>query len=208
MQVTKFIHSCLLLEEQDKIILIDPGNYTYEGKALNLDLIKNLDYLLITHEHPDHFYLPFIKEIIEKFPQVKILTNSSIVDILAKEGIIAASLSDDFIKIEEVPHEKVFGINPPKNALFRVGGILTDPGDSHSFSSTTKILALPIQAPWGTITQAVELAETLKPETVIPLHDWHWHEKARQWMYKRLEDYFGKIGIEFIPTQTGKPVTL
>lgn len=208
MQVTKFIHSCLLIEENRKKILIDPGNYTFEEKALNLDSIKNLDYLLITHEHPDHFYLPFIKEIIGKFPQVKILTNSSIVDILSKEGINANSSDDDFIEMEEVPHEKVFGINPPKNVLFRVGGILTDPGDSYSFNSTTKVLALPIQAPWGTTTAAVELAEKLKPEVFIPLHDWHWHEKAREAMYKRLEDYFAKVGIKFIPSQTGKTVTV
>lgn len=208
MQVTKYIHSCLFLEEAGKTILIDPGNYTYQAQVLTLDSIKNLDYLLITHEHADHFYLPFIKEILSKFPDVKIMTNNSVVNLLSKEEISASSEGNEFIKLEAVPHEKVWGSNPPENLLFTINNQFTDPGDSHHFESLTRVLALPVQAPWGSTTDAVNLAEKLKPEVIIPIHDWHWHDQAREAMYKRLADYFAKIGIKFIPMMTGKTATL
>lgn len=204
MKISKHVHSCLLLEEVGKRFLIDPGQFTYEAKALDLNSLDMLDYLLITHEHPDHFYLPFIKEILAKFPQVNIITNSSIVEILEKEGIKASSEEDELVKIEEVPHEKVFGIEPPKNVMFTIDGKLADPGDSHHFKTSAKVLALPIQAPWGSTTAAVELATSLKPEVIIPIHDWHWHDAARAWMYQRLEKHFDSLGIRFLGLETGQ----
>jgi L-ascorbate metabolism protein UlaG (beta-lactamase superfamily) len=92
--------------------------------------------------------------------------------------------------------------------MFNIGNIFSDPGDSFSFKSTKKILALPVQAPWGSLTQAVELAVSLKPEVIIPIHDWHWNEIARNAFYKRLEDYFKNEGINFISPQTGVEITI
>ncbi|MDO8655088.1 MAG: MBL fold metallo-hydrolase, partial [bacterium] len=51
MKITKYVHSCLLVEEQGKTALIDPGNYTFQSKALDLRYIEKLDFVLITHEH-------------------------------------------------------------------------------------------------------------------------------------------------------------
>lgn len=201
MKITKFVHSCLLVEENNKKILIDPGDYS--AGALDLNYLSGLSYLLITHEHQDHMYLPLIKEILGKFPGLKIISNSSVVGILGAEGIQVSTEGDDFIQTEEVLHEKVFGITPPMNVLFRINGKLTHPGDSHHFSKTTEILALPIQAPWGSTTDAVNLAEKLKPKVIIPIHDWHWNKEARKNMYKRLEEYFATLSIRFIGLETG-----
>lgn len=206
MKITKFVHSCLLVEEDNKKILIDPGNYS--APALDLNSLSDLSYLLITHEHQDHFYLPLIKEILAKFPNVKIISNSSVAKILGIQGIQVTTGGDDFIQLEEAPHEKIFMGPSPQNVKFVVGGKLTDPGDCLHFQSTTEILALPVQAPWGSTTEAVELAQKLKPKVIIPIHDWHWNTEARENMYKRLEEYFGKSGIKFISMQTGVAVDL
>lgn len=154
MEVTKFIHSCLLVEIEGKKILFDPGNYTAEANVLDVNNLDNLDYLLITHEHPDHMYIPLIKKILNKFPSLQIITNPSAKALLEKEGISASIEPTDLIKVEKVPHERVFGSEAPANVLFKVGDF-TNPGDSFHFSSSTKVLALPLQAPWGSLTQAV-----------------------------------------------------
>lgn len=204
MKIIKFIHSCLLIEIDNKKILIDPGVYTANSNSLNLNLVNRLDYLLVTHEHADHMHLPLIKEIIIKFPNTKVISNSSVNKILEKEGISSSTTGDDLIKIEAANHEKVFGITPPENILFNIGGLFTHPGDSHSFISTNRILALPVQAPWCSLTQAVNLAEKLKPEIILPIHDWHWNEEAKSSFYQRLEDYFKNLGIKFIPLISSK----
>ncbi len=207
MEITKYLHSCLLITEAGKTILIDPGNYTAEANVLNLDSFDNLDYLLITHEHPDHMYIPLIKEILGKFPDLPIITNPSAKTLLEKEGIMASVEPTDLIRIEAAPHERVFGGEPPTNILFKVGE-LTDPGDCLHFNSSTRILALPVQAPWGSLTQAVQLALSLKPEVILPIHDWHWNDVARNAFYKRLEAYFATQDIKFISLKTAEKVTI
>lgn len=61
---------------------------------------------------------------------------------------------------------------------------------------------------WGSTTAAVELAERLKPKVIIPIHDWHWNEQAREWMYQRLEKYFESLGIKFLGLETGQQVEI
>lgn len=203
MKVTKFIHSCLLVEDSGKTFLFDPGNYTDQANVLDLNSISKLDYLLITHEHPDHMSTPLIRKVLGKFPGVSIITNTSAQSILRGENIKSGTEAPGFIEIERIPHEKVFGTEVPENVKFTIGNSLTHPGDSFHFSHTSKILALPVQAPWGSLTEAVELATKLKPEIILPIHDWHWRDEARIMLYKRLTDYFSNLGIRFISLETG-----
>lgn len=152
--------------------------------------------------------LSLIKEVIANFPSVKVMSNNSVAKILSQEGIIAITESDEMVKLESVPHEKVFGSNPPENVMFTIAGKMAHPGDSHHFQTKASVLALPVQAPWGSLVEAVNLAESLKPQVILPIHDWHWNNKARIMFYKRLEDYFAKSGIRFISLQTGEPVSI
>ncbi len=208
MKISKHNHSCLLVHEENITILIDPGNYTYDSKALDINVIDHLDYVLITHEHPDHMSIPLIKNVMDKFPEAKIISNSSVVKILESANIQASTEQNEFIKMEEVPHEKVFGVNLPQNVKFDIFNKLTHPGDSLHFSLSTPILALPVQAPWCSLTQAVEKALELKPKVIIPIHDWHWSYTARGAFYIRLEDYFKQFNIEFKSVQTGEIIEI
>jgi hypothetical protein len=48
------------------------------------------------------------------------------------------------------------------------------------------------------VVAAVEKAVKLQPKIVIPIHDWHWREKARERMYQMAADYLKSKGIEFM----------
>ncbi len=208
MKITKYLHSCLLIEEQGKTILIDPGNYIYEAKIFPLSTLSQLDYLLITHEHADHFHIPFIKEILAKFPDTQIISNESVVSLLEKEGIQASSEGNDNITFNPVPHEDVVLSVPPLNILFTLFGKFADPGDSHHFSTNVPILALPIQAPWGSFADAIKLAEAISPKFVIPIHDWHWKDEVRKGMYQRAAEYLLQSDIQFKGLETGETVEI
>lgn len=207
MRISKHVHSCLLISDQDKNIILDPGNYTYEEKGLDLKSVDKLDYLLITHEHPDHMFVPLIKEIINKFPSIQILTNRSASEVLKKENIKTVN-SIQGIETIEVPHERVFGGDPPLNVQFDIFDKLSDPGDSLHFGEIKEVLALPLQAPWCSLTQSVEKAVSLKPKVVLPLHDWHWNDRARETFYERLKKYFDEFEIDFKPLRTGEEVVI
>ncbi|MBI2023063.1 MBL fold metallo-hydrolase [Candidatus Giovannonibacteria bacterium] len=206
MKISKHVHSCLLVEENGKTLLIDPGNYTFEEKALDVAALKSLDYILITHEHQDHVFLPFLKAILEKFPQAKIISNPSVAEILREENILleAELLTNEDIILFPAPHELLLGGKTVENYAFDIFEKLTHPGDSLKIEKSCEILALPIQAPWGSAVAAIEKAAKLRPKIVIPIHDWHWKDEARKKMYEMAKNYLSGFGIELRGLETGE----
>jgi L-ascorbate metabolism protein UlaG (beta-lactamase superfamily) len=102
LKVTKFVHSCLLVETPDRTALFDPG--TFSAEALNPDLIKSLDDILITHEHGDHFSLELVKQLVQKFPKVRITSTKPVIDTLAKEGITGSMQPPEGVSFFDSPH--------------------------------------------------------------------------------------------------------
>src|SRR5689334_4384932 len=51
MRITKFGHSCVRLDYDGRVVVVDPGMFT-EPEA-----VDGVGAVVITHEHPDH-YLP------------------------------------------------------------------------------------------------------------------------------------------------------
>src|SRR5947209_15458218 len=107
MKVTKYLHSCLLLEDKGKVILIDPGVFTYNENALPIDKLSQLDYILITHNHSDHCHPPLIKELLAKFPSAQVLTNDTVGEALAKENIPFITLGNEDVSFRLAKHEKI-----------------------------------------------------------------------------------------------------
>jgi L-ascorbate metabolism protein UlaG (beta-lactamase superfamily) len=210
MKITKYVHSCLYIEKDGTSVLVDPGSYTMEEDVLPVEDLEDLDVVLITHEHEDHMSIPLLKRIVGRFPDVKIVTNGVVADLLAKEGIAATIQLPEFVQMEESLHEPVLAV-PPHNSLFHIFGEVTHPGDSLQFAGSKEVLALPIQAPWGSMVQALEKAVALnpKPKLVIPIHDWHWHEKARHRAYETAANYLHEHGIaEFRGLEMGESIDI
>ena len=205
MKITKYIHSCLLVEEKGKRVLFDPGTYATEGNALDVEYMEQLDFLLLTHEHQDHLDISFVKNLAEKFPNLQIVGNSSVVKFLEKGGVRASAIENEFISMKPAPHEPLLPNQAvPENTLFTIWRRLTHPGDSFNFQETAEILALPIQAPWGSFVQAMEKAVSLKPKLVIPIHDWHWNNEARKNLYERARSFLKRHGIDFAALEAGQ----
>jgi L-ascorbate metabolism protein UlaG (beta-lactamase superfamily) len=179
------------------------------AQALRIDSLQRLDDIIITHEHGDHCDIETIKTLVHKFPDVRITSTPDVVAKLKERGIAAGSEASKGIQFFDSPHENV---QPMSNSPQQVGvhylDLLSDPGDSHSFTETKQILALPVTAPWGTSVRAINLALRLKPKHVLPIHDWHWSDEARKQSYDRFEHILGPQGITFHKLETGKPITI
>lgn len=210
MKITKLVHACLLVEMPapvNRTALFDPG--TMSEEAVNVDSLEFLDDIIITHKHNDHMSVVLIKKLVEKFPNVRITAPPDAAEELKQEGIEAMTDPSEGMVFFDSPHESVAPMFPPLDEI----GVhyldrLSHPGDSHSFSETKPILALPVQAPWGSTIKAVNLALALEPKYIIPIHDWHWRDEAREQMYNNLDQLFQKQGITFCKMETGKPVVL
>ncbi len=176
MKITKFGHCCLLVEENGARILTDPGIYsTSQNDA------KNIDVVLITHEHPDHLHIDSLKTVLKNNPQAKVITNKSVGALLDKEGIAYSTLEGGQSENEKGVLIEGFGdkhavMHPSipqsqntgyfiANRLFYPGDALTNPGKE------VEILALPVAGPWLKLSEAVDYALELKPRISFPVHE-------------------------------------
>lgn len=206
MKITKLGHACLLVEMPapvDRTLLIDPGVFS----EVSVDSLEFLDDIVITHEHPDHVDHELLKRLAAKFPKARIKTPATLVPKL--EGISVTADAVEGLEFFAAPHEgHPPRFNPPENVGVHYLDKLTHPGDSHHFTDTKEILALPITAPWGSVDGAVQLALALKPKHILPIHDWHLRDEARETEYDMLEEVFQNVGIKFYKLKNGEPIVI
>ena len=146
---------------------------------------------------------------VDKFPSVRITAPAQVVDMLEKEDITATNESSSGIEFFDSPHESVEPLaERPEQIGVNYLDCLSHPGDSHSFTQSKQILALPVTAPWGSLIEAVNLALKLKPDYILPIHDWHWRNEAREQTYANLEKTFSEHDITFVPLKNGEPVII
>jgi L-ascorbate metabolism protein UlaG (beta-lactamase superfamily) len=207
--ITKFVHACLLVEMSDRTAVFDPG--TMSEAALDVSKLEWLDDIFITHNHGDHLSIPLVKQMVEKFPKVRITAPAEVVEHLKAQDIQAQTEAPEGVAFFDSPHEPIkpyIDAEPPQEIGVHYLDMLSHPGDSHSFHETKAILALPVQAPWGSTVNAVRLALELKPKFILPIHDWHWSDAARAQTYDHLEEVFKQAGMTFYKMQTGVPITI
>lgn len=177
MKITKFGHCCLLIETKGKRILTDPGSYTVEAHSQ----LENIDYILFTHEHQDHYHVESLKVIIEKNPQAVVYSNNSVSELLTQENIPHTKVGDrervalgdvSVVGIGEKHAQMHSSIPPSSNLGFFIDGRLWYPGDAFTDpEQAVEILALPVSGPWMKIGEAIDYALKLKPKVAFPVHD-------------------------------------
>ena len=180
MKITKFPQSCLMVETNNKRILIDAGGLKYQDKFL--DEWKKSDLILITHKHGDHIKSDVLKninipiystqEVQDTYPEIKFN--------IVKEN---DTLEFENVKIEVV--KAIHGYNPLlKNGgqVFENVGYIIDDGkcrlyttsDTICFNNDYKVdvVALPVTG-YGLTMSAFEaslFSQELGAKLVLPIH--------------------------------------
>lgn len=177
MQITKVGHCCMIIEETGSKILTDPGVWS----DLSLADLNNIDAVLITHEHSDHYDPKAIKNIVDKNPAVKFISNTSVSNLLKQLGISCEVVEHGQttqlgqIKIEAFGNEhaeiyKDFG--KVQNTGFLLNDTLFYPGDAFTIiEKPITTLALPVCGPWLHIKESINYALAVKPKQAFPVHD-------------------------------------
>ena len=208
MRITKYIHSCLVIEKGADKLLFDPGHFSFVEGQVKPNDFTDIAGILLTHCHPDHIDDDALEEIIDKNPHAVILANSEIVRALAKKEIEAEifetgkrTINSFVIEAFDAPHEAILADSVPQNTAYLIDETILHPGDSLSKSlyslKNTKILCLPLMAPWETEMQTFEFAKQLAPESVIPIHDGYVKEFFLQSRYETFKKFLGRENINF-----------
>lgn len=200
MTITKFGHCCLLIEVKGKRILIDPGRFS-EGQ----NELTDIDIILITHEHADHCHTDSIARIIEKNPEVIIVTNTSVARLLQTlkiktyilEGRESATVAGVMLEVFDGVHIEIFeDFGIVQNTGYFIEDNFFFPGDAYTLPhKPVNILALPVAGPWCKVSDAIHYALKVKPNTVIPVHDATLSEVGKEITYGLVTRELTKQGI-------------
>lgn len=206
MKLTKFTHSCLYIQSDERDVLIDPG----EWSELDFTTITNVDRLVITHNHPDHLNIDNIISVADRWPNLHIVCNQEvaqdIVEKTAKKNLVIRQTTACCVTFAAEHPSVPWSSHVAQNSGVHVVDQLTHPGDSLDFTETKRILALPINSAWASNKAAFEhvLELAKKPEMIIPIHDWHLNEEARADLYEKGEVVFKPHDINFIKITDGE----
>lgn len=208
MKITKFGHCCLLLEESNLRILIDPGSYsTVPADTCGIEAI------LITHEHLDHLELNSLRSILAINISAEIFTNRGVGDILTQSQIpfkllghkqkvvIKDVLVEGFGQHHAVIHPAIPNV---ENTGFLVATKFFYPGDALSYpNNPVEVLALPIAGPWLKLSEAIDYTIKVNPKICFPVHDGMLKSPPGS-LFTLSEKVLSRRGIKFIVLEEGK----
>ncbi len=177
MKIKKLGHCCLVIEENGKRIMTDPGSWTIEKQKKE----ENIDLIIITHEHSDHIHIESLKEIIKNNPNVKVITNEGVGKLLndaeIKYEVLENKIPKEFFGIEleahDCKHEEIYEEQAlVQNTAYFIGKRLFYPGDAfYNPNKSVEILALPVAGPWANIKNATKYGLEVNPKICFPVHD-------------------------------------
>ena len=169
MKITRFVQSCLLIEDDGSRIVIDPS-----GEETGNNFGK-LDAVLYTHEHADHFDSALTKKFMEA--RVPVYANASTAKQIAGQPNVVND-GQDFsvgtfkIKVLELLHCLLTdGSEGPQNSGYLVNGKLFHPGDGKELKDfSVDNLALPISGPDVSLKDAFDFLKQVSAKSVVPIH--------------------------------------
>ncbi|USN96685.1 MAG: MBL fold metallo-hydrolase [Candidatus Nomurabacteria bacterium] len=174
MKITKFGHACFVVENDNKSLIVDPGEYSSD-----LVIPDNVIGIVITHEHADHMTAAHLQQIFDKNPETIVMAHPDVAAKLTefKTKIVNAGdkLTMDNFTLEFVggKHAIIAESWPTfANLGVMINERLYYPGDSFTVpNKPVEILALPVAAPWLKISETFEFLQTVKPQRAFPTHD-------------------------------------
>ncbi|MCZ7439821.1 MBL fold metallo-hydrolase [Micromonospora sp. WMMC241] len=176
MQLTKYAHSCLRVEHDGGVLVVDPGVFSAAAEALD-----GADAVLITHQHPDHVDVPALTAALERRP-VPVHGPASLAEVLgdAAEALVAVAPGESFTAAG-VPVRAYGGqhavIHPDLPVIPNLGYLLDDtvyhPGDALYVPDDAPVdtLFAPIHAPWSKFSEVLDFIRAVAPRRAYALHD-------------------------------------
>lgn len=174
MKITPFKHSCFTVEIDNRVLVIDPGTLSDDFIPTN-----NIDAVIVTHNHPDHFDPNKLAEIYNKNPKSQLLSLEEITTLMPDHQSTAVTAGDTITVgpfTIEISGERHAEIHPSIPQIANFGALINNtlyyPGDSlHLPLQPIKLLALPIAAPWAKTSEIVDFMLAVRPRQVFPVHD-------------------------------------
>ncbi|MCC3267898.1 MBL fold metallo-hydrolase [Arthrobacter gengyunqii] len=187
MKMTKYTHSCVRLERDGNVLVLDPGSFSEVEEALD-----GASAVLITHEHADHLDRDRVLAVMQANTGLALYAPASLAAELRSAltaGSTDSGAADRIIDVEpnttfaaagfEVrsfggQHALIHPLVPlVANVGYLIDGTLYHPGDSFVIPNglTVQTLLVPIHAPWSKVGEVIDFVIASGAERAYPIHD-------------------------------------
>lgn len=181
MLMTKHGHSCIRLEKDGKVLVLDPGTLSRVPEAL-----EGASAILITHEHPDHIDQEIVLAFMAKNPALELYAPGGVAARLGDAAPAAGSRihpleAGDSTELAGFQIRAVGGqhalIHPRIPVVANVGYVIDEslyhPGDSFIVPEGADIrtLLVPLHAPWSKTSEVIDFVIAVRPDRAVPIHD-------------------------------------
>jgi L-ascorbate metabolism protein UlaG (beta-lactamase superfamily) len=175
MRLTWLGHSCIRIEKNGFVIVVDAGLISPPGA------LDDADAVLVTHEHPDHFQPGLIAARVATRPGLPVWTNKSVAALLAGSGARVHVVGDgDAFTVGGIPvhahgewhapiHPDVVRVRNTgflfEHRVFHPGDALTDP------HTPLDLLMVPELGLYTKLGNTIDFIRQVKPRRAAPIHD-------------------------------------
>ncbi|HJW64501.1 MAG TPA: MBL fold metallo-hydrolase, partial [Actinomycetes bacterium] len=176
MRLTKFGHSCLLVEEGGARVLLDPGSFS-DG----FETLEGLTAVCLTHQHVDHLDPERVRPLLDRNPGVRVVSDEGSAEALGGAGADVEVVHDGdelalgglALRVVGRDHAAVHPEVPViPNVGYLLGGRLFHPGDALTMpGEPVEVLAVPAGAPWLKLADATDYLRRVGPRVAVPVHE-------------------------------------
>ena len=176
MRITKFGHSCIRLEYDGKVVVVDPGMFT------DPEAVDGADAVVITHEHPDHYlpdHLARTDAAVFTIDAVATKIREDAPDIADRLTVV--SPGDEFDPgIPALSVGELHAVIHPDLPRFYNSGYLFTLGDTTVFhpgdaltlpEQPVDVLCVPVCAPWMRAAEGIDFARAVAAPRNLAIHD-------------------------------------
>jgi len=178
MLLTFWGHSCVTIDHEGRRLAVDPGVFSDVASALD-----GAEAVLVTHDHQDHVQPEALAAHLAAHPEVVVHATQPVLDALVAQGVdptrVHVVVPGDRIEVAGVGVEVGGGshavIHPDVpvavNVTYLIGGAVWHPGDSFDLPPAgTRVLLVPVGAPWLRVADAIDYVRAAQPELAVPIH--------------------------------------
>ena len=203
MQLTKYTHSCVVIGDGPRRLLVDPGIWTEP------DAWEGVSDVLVTHDHFDHFDVERLVMAARADSSFVAYGPAAVVEVLgaAGAGAVAVDPGRHFtaggfaVRAVGGMHAEIYdGAPGTSNLGYLIEGGVCHPGDAlHVLAEQVRTLLVPTCAPWPKLAEAIDFVRGVRPEHAFSIHDAMLSDKGvavtDRWMAMKADTDYARIPI-------------
>ena len=175
MELTKHGHACVVLSDENRRLVLDPGAFTDQS------VLQGASAVLVTHEHFDHVVPDQLLAALDADPALEVWTNRSVAAQLEGAGsrvhVVGAGDTFTAAGFDVQVHGELHAVIHPDipripNIGFLVEGLVFHPGDAFTVpDEPVSTLLLPVHAPWSKLSEVIDYVREVRADQAYALHD-------------------------------------